>query len=33
MGLRGDLYTTTRNRFLTLARRTGAMLDRPRSGP
>jgi hypothetical protein len=32
-GLRGDLYTTTRTRFLALARRTGAMLDRPRSGP
>ncbi|MEK7823502.1 MAG: hypothetical protein AAB290_00500, partial [Candidatus Eisenbacteria bacterium] len=32
-GLPGELYDSTRTRFLALARRTGAALDRSRSGP
>jgi len=32
-GLKGDLYITTRNRFLALTRRTGALLDPSRSRP
>jgi tetratricopeptide (TPR) repeat protein len=32
-GLPADLYAATRDRYLALARREGAALDRPRSGP
>jgi hypothetical protein len=32
-GLRGDLYDSTRTRFIALVRRTGATLDRPQTHP